>query len=578
MKIFLAYKCHDLGKMEFYSRFTPLGLGSINALLRESGFEADLVNASSWSWARTARFLRTERPDVLGISVFTFNRHEAMRLAALARSANPHCLIVAGGPHATHLPHHLLEHYPQIDLVVRGEGEETMLEIARARAADALAAALPSIRGVTYRAGVPGRFVDTPERPVILDLDRLPFPAAYPAMTGVDAASQLEFIITSRGCPAACTFCSSPEFWGRALRFRSAKSMIDEIRLLRERHGVVYVSVRDDTFTVSKARVIEFCRGLIEAGIDLLWDCQSRVNAVDEERLAWMRRAGCTHVQYGVESGSPRMLLRLNKGITVDQVRAAAAATRRVGLGLSIYLITGIDTEGDEDLASTLRLMEEIRPHDGLVSPLTVYPGTGQYEEAKRKLGLTDDFWVSDRREAFFVRDDPWTRRSLRALGAALRRVGRQAAYGPDDFARQRAIVGDCHALRLAAGEHFERRGRIPLAREEYLALLRDNPRSLWARMRLGKLATRLHRNAEAAEHYRAAIEIAPAFHLAHTLLGVSLLAMRQRGAASASFSRALALYPDDPIARHQVRRLGHLAAGAAAPRQAPTPPPPPGS
>src|SRR2546422_11723205 len=197
--------------------------------------------------------------------------------------------------------------------------------------------------------------------------------------------------------------------------------MVEEVRLLRDRHGVVYVSVRDDTFTVNKKRVIDFCRMLIDRKLDLLWDCQSRVNAVDEERLAWMRRAGCTHIQYGVESGSPRMLQRLNKGITIEQIRTAAAATRRVGLGLSIYLITGIDSETDEDLAATIGLIEAIRPHDGLVSPMTVYPGTALYEEAKTRFGLGDDYWVRDHREAYYVRDDPWTRRSIRTLAASLR-------------------------------------------------------------------------------------------------------------------------------------------------------------
>jgi radical SAM superfamily enzyme YgiQ (UPF0313 family) len=307
--------------------------------------------------------------------------------------------------------------------------------------------------------------------------------------------------------------------------------MIEEVRLLRERHGVVYVSVRDDTFTVSRKRVIEFCRGLIDSGIDLLWDCQSRVNIVDEERLAWMRRAGCTHIQYGVESGSPRMLERLNKGIRLEEIRAAAAMTRRVGLGLSIYLITGIDSETDEDLASTVRLIDEIRPHDGLVSPLTVYPGTGLYEEARRRFGVTDDFWVTSSDEAYFVRDDPWTRKAVRTLSAALRRAGRAAAYGPDDFDRQRAVVGDCYALRLTAGEYWERRGHLLQAAAEYEAILRADPRSLWARMRLGHVAMRRRRHAEAEAHYNQAAALVPAFRHAHRMLRESR-ALAGRGPA----------------------------------------------
>jgi radical SAM superfamily enzyme YgiQ (UPF0313 family) len=322
--------------------------------------------------------------------------------------------------------------------------------------------------------------------------------------------------------------------------------MIEEVRLLREKHGVVYVSVRDDTFTVNRKRVIDFCRGLVDAGLDLLWDCQSRVNIVDEERLAWMRRAGCTHIQYGVESGSPRMLERLNKGIRLEEIRAAAALTRRVGLGLSIYLITGIDSETDEDLASTLRLIDEIRPHDGLVSPLTVYPGTALYHEARRRFGITDDFWVTSRDEAYFVRDDSWTRRAVRTLRAALRRAGRDAAYGPGDFERQREIVGDCYALRLSAGEYWERRGHLLRAAAEYGAILRDNPGSLWARMRLGHVAMRRRRHGEAVAHYREAVAIAPAFRHARRMLRESL-ALRGAGRAAARETVPPPLRPSPP-------------------------------
>ena len=152
--------------------------------------------------------------------------------------------------------------------------------------------------------------------------------------------------------------------------------------------------------------------------------------------------------------------------------RTAAQTTRRVGVGLSIYLITGIDSETDEDLDSTVRLIQAIRPHDGLVSPLTIYPGTALCEEAKARGDLTDDYWARDRREAYYAREDAWTRRSVRTLMSTLRGVGRAAAYGEADFEQQREIVGDCYALRLSAGEYWQRRGALGRAREEYLAKL----------------------------------------------------------------------------------------------------------
>jgi tetratricopeptide (TPR) repeat protein len=246
----------------------------------------------------------------------------------------------------------------------------------------------------------------------------------------------------------------------------------------------------------------------------------------------------------------------LNKGIDLDEVREAARLTRQAGLGLSIYLITGVESENDRDLDSTLQLIDEIRPHDGVVSRLTVYPGTALHGSAARRIGLDDAYWVRSRSEAFYVRDDPWTHRSLRRLRRALRRVGRAAAYGPDDFDAQRRVVGDCHALRLAVGEYHAGRGRCALAEAEYRALLADDPRSLWARMRLGALALRRGRHALAAEHYRAAAGLVPAFHLSHALLGEALLALRRRDAARESFARALALRPGDAELRRRVRQL----------------------
>jgi radical SAM superfamily enzyme YgiQ (UPF0313 family) len=240
------------------------------------------------------------------------------------------------------------------------------------------------------------------------------------------------------------------------------------------------------------------------------------------------------------------MLERLNKGITLDEIRAASALTRRVGLGLSIYLITGIDSETDEDLRSTLRLIEEIRPHDGLVSPLTVYPGTGLYEDAKRRFGITDAFWLKSRDEAYFVRDDPWTRKAVRTLGAALRRIGKEAAYDPADFAAQKQLVGDCYALRLSVGEYFERRGRWARAREEYEAILAGNPRSLWARMRLGHLALKRGRAAEAAAHYRAAMAVVPAFAHARRMLSQATTRAERRTPTRSGSTR--------PAAEHAVR------------------------
>ena len=286
--------------------------------------------------------------------------------------------MVFGGPHATHRAREILAANRAVDAVVLGEGEETFLELAGYLAAGNTS--LENIRGLALRRG--NDVLLTPSREPLADLDNLPLPAAYYDNSfAVDPRRQLEFIITSRGCPAACRFCSSPRFWGKTLRFRSPQSIVDEIRFIRDKYGLLYFSMRDDTFTADRERVMAFCRLLLREKIYILWNCQSRVNAVDAEMLLMMKRAGCECVQFGVESGSRSVLKELGKSITPEQVKAAALAVRQAGINLSIYLITGVPGETEEDLKATCRLIEEIKPSDGQISPLAYYPGTALFEK-----------------------------------------------------------------------------------------------------------------------------------------------------------------------------------------------------
>src|SRR5207249_7731501 len=263
--------------------------------------------------------------------------------------------VVGGHPHAAHLAEHVLATHPPVHPLAVGEGEETILQLSRP-IRDGRNLAL--VAGLVLR--TPGGLVRTPARLPVPELDGIPHASAHYESYGVDRMAQFEFLITSRGCPARCTFCSTPEFWGTRLRFRSVDHVLDELRFLQERFGLVTVSFRDDTFTVDKKRTLDLCRGIIDSGLHLLWDCQSRVNAVDEERLVWMRRAGCQHIQYGVESGSEAILQKLNKGIHLEQVIQACELTRKVGMDLSVYLITGVQGETAEDVQATLRLIRRV--------------------------------------------------------------------------------------------------------------------------------------------------------------------------------------------------------------------------
>jgi anaerobic magnesium-protoporphyrin IX monomethyl ester cyclase len=544
-RVLLAYRCQYGGRNDFYTRQMPVGLGTIQALLRSRGFDSRLANFSRFSWREVEAALREIRPRLLGISLFTFNRGAAAKLADVARAVDPGIFVVVGGPHATHLAEHVLSRNPSIHAVAVGEGEETMLELARvlARGGDP-----ESVGGLVLR-GSAG-FRRTPPRAPLRDLDLLPHPAEHYESIGVDRYAQLEFLITSRGCPARCTFCSTPEFWGTRLRYRSPEHVLDELRILQERYGHVTVSLRDDTFTVDKKRTIELCRRILDSGLHLLWDCQSRVNAVDEERLLWMRRAGCQHIQYGVESGSEAVLEKLNKGIRLDQVVRACELTRRVGMELSIYLITGVQGETARDVAATLRLVRRLRPHDGIVSPLVVYPGTALYEEVKRLQGCDDSIWDRSRMEGLLVRDDPESILAYRKVDATLKEVAATSRYRLVELRGHLRTVGPYVAPLLSLGEALETEGNRALAAGHYREILDRHPGSLWGHLRLGNLAEGDGDPTTAAAHYRSAVAAVPRYHLAHSLLGSALRRMGKTRESEAEFLTALRLYPQDRVAR----------------------------
>lgn len=550
MRILLASRPHPGGFRDTFTSLMPTGLGYLNALLRENGFGSRLANLSGASWREVEELLRRERPTILGISVFTHNRFESLRLAALAKKIDPACLTVFGGPHATHAFESILMGHREVDLVVLGEGEETFLDLARMVAWGGRS--FESIAGLAFRQGAR---VHHAMRAPVADLDALPLPALHmDDAWGCDVRRQLEFIITSRGCPASCRFCSSPRFWGKALRFRSPRVMVDEIRAIRDRYGLIYFSLRDDTFTINKERVIDFCRLLLEERVHILWNCQSRVSAVDEEMLLWMRRAGCECVQYGVESGSERVLAYLGKGITPEQVRRAARATRRAGINLSIFLITGVPGETDEDLRATLKLVNEVLPHDGHVAPLAYYPGTAIFEEAVREGRVSADLFERDRGEALFVRRDPFVARSTEALLQALTRVGRKARFGLADFTAQRELLGYCDGTNLAQGEWHEGKGDTRKAEVLYREIVERQPDNPWGWLALGGLHGSRGDYGGAEKAFARVLSIVSTHVPAHLALGDLRLEVGDRKGARQRYEAASRLNPCDPDVEERLR------------------------
>lgn len=552
MRIVLAYKSHPEGAADPYTSLLPIGLGYLNAILAEAGHDSTLANFSSSSWKCVASYLSEASPDLFGISQFTHNRFESLKLAAAAKAAHPSCFVVLGGPHATYRYRELLEYAEQVDAVVVGEGEETLRELAEKLAAGKRAE-ISSIPGLAVRRD--GKVAFTGRRPPVSPLDALPVPATcLDNSHGIDFRRQLEFITTSRGCPAACRFCSSPGFWQRRVRFRSPRSIADEIRYIRDRFGLIYFSFRDDTFTADRKRVIELCRLLIEEKLYIMWNCQSRVNSIDEEMLSWMKRAGCECIQIGVESGSPRVLKTLDKGIDPRKVEEAARMVRRAGINLSVYLITGVPGEDDADVAATRKLVDAIRPHDGQVSPLAYYPGTALYDEAVASGMAAPDLFEADPHAALLVRPGSFADTATDLLMKALGRSARTNRFTEQDFRRQKTVLGYCHTTNILAGELYEAQGELKKAEKEYREILDREPGNPWGWLALGELM------GEAGDYHRALgafttlIRLVPRHAPAYTALGELALLAGESSLAIQYYEQALSLDPMDQVAQKGVK------------------------
>ena len=380
--------------------WVPLGIAYLAGALRAAGVNAHCHDLHGYSWEEALELLGRERPDAVGISCFTLGRTNALRLASLSRSVLPGVHVILGGPHATFFPAHMLSNQA-VDVVVLGQAEETIVELVRclAKRGD-----VRRIRGLALRDR--DEVVLTPPRTPGLDLDALSWPvydtfdlAAYKSPEIPPQYQPLTgtHILTSRGCPFHCGFCSVNRFFDGRWAFRSPQNVADEIEALIDRFDVRHLYFSDDLFTLNRDRVIGLCREVIRRRLEFVWMAETRVDLVDRELLTWMQRAGCYRVYYGVESGSPRILKNAGKGFTTDQIRHAFRLTHQAGLQPCCFLMVGNPGESLETIEETIRLIHDIRPATMPILGInTILPASAQYDRAVALGLISDDHWLSD--------------------------------------------------------------------------------------------------------------------------------------------------------------------------------------
>ena len=362
----------------------PLGLGYIAAILETRGFSPAILDmsVSDMQMAELENRLARINPEVVGITSMTCSFPSAVKVAKKVKHWNPKSIVVMGGVHATFMHTEILTTVPEVDIVVRYEGEFAMSELA-----DALDKKnkLNNVKGISFREQK--RITSTPLRPRIENLDELPYPAHHLLEPSVE-----EYIgnygvrnfpvITTRGCPFGCVYCSTMAFHGRKYRTRSIPKVIDELEYLVERFKVNNISFVDDNFTMQNDRVFKLCEEMQKRSLSLEWGCSARVDQVSENLLKKMKETGCKDIFFGIESASQRVLDLVNKKFALKQAKDAVKTAEKLGIRTHCSFIIGLPGESARSLSKMMEFIDETKP-SGRVLPnvLEILPGTKLMEK-----------------------------------------------------------------------------------------------------------------------------------------------------------------------------------------------------
>lgn len=373
-------------------RLPPLGLTYIAAfLISHTDHEVAILDANleDLTYDEIQERIRKYKPDVIGVSAYTFNFLDTVEIVHRAKMINPDVFVVIGGPHAFIYPAQTAM-LPYVDAVVPGEGEEVMTELV-----EAIAKGTPIEKVAGLYFNKQGKLIATPERSIIKDLDILPFPArqlipqeAYKFVTDTRPFSTT--MISSRGCRFKCTFCDVPF---HSIRARSPNNVALEIDKCAKM-GYKEINFYDDNFNFSEGRVENICKEIINRDINIYFSIRARVDKVNPQMLKSLYRAGCRRISFGIEAGNDQTLKYLKKGITTDMVRRAIKFTKDAGIKVSGYFILAIPNEPKELSLRTIDFAIELAPDYAQFMYMFLSPGTEIYNEALKSGAIDHDFYL----------------------------------------------------------------------------------------------------------------------------------------------------------------------------------------
>jgi len=382
----------------------PLGLLSLAAWFERHGHQADVHDcyALAGQDERICKYLEEINPDFIGFSTTTSSFLDGIRLAKMARAVKPSIKVVFGGVHMSALREQLLRDYPVIDYGVVGEGEETLRELMESEGRG-----LKGIEGLIFREQK--EIIFTGHRKKLLDMDSLPFPA-YEKLEGFPDRYLLPIfsypkapnatIITSRGCPYTCSYCDRSVF-RRTYRYNSPEYMVKYLSFLKRRFNIKHVNIYDDTFTLKRDRVMEFCELKIKSGLGkITFNCAARTEQLDAGMLKLMKKAGCWMISLGIETGDPELLKRHRSYLPnhtlekpLENIREMVFMIKKAGIRVKGLFMLGLPGETEESIKKSMDYVLSLPLDEFNLTKLTPFPGAPMYCDI-REHGSFDETWA----------------------------------------------------------------------------------------------------------------------------------------------------------------------------------------
>ena len=368
------------------SEFTEFGF------LAGQGFKnyiKNLEDPSMHVWKEIEQTILDLKPDVVGISTNSRNFASALKVANLVKKINNNTLVILGGSHPSTAGKDILKN-DEVDVIVVGEGERTIVELLKFIEDNK---DLEQVEGIIFKKE--GNIIETPRRPLIENLDSLPFPHEFAPEILKDynkyPVTAFKSIFSTRGCPFNCFYCGAREIWGRKPRIRSVENVIKEIKLLQEL-GVKFINFRDDLFRINNDQIKKLCLAILEHFPGLKWVCEFSAKLVDDATIKIMKKAGCYKILLSVESGNNFILDKMRKNVTIEEIFNACKIIKSNRIELSALFMVGFPYETEETLKDTLKAIKKIKADSVTLSTFCPYPGTEIFKFCKEHNLIKEDY------------------------------------------------------------------------------------------------------------------------------------------------------------------------------------------